>query len=142
MPISELKGFLHALDDYERGDAQREGIAARRVGEPRSRHLVSRLFNLFVQRLVLPGIETRCGLRCSARPLQAILPHATVNGWAFGVRCAPSRANGLRIVEVPVVGIAGSRGSQSSRRRQMLREILAIGSRALGFGEQVTGTEI
>ena len=138
MPISELKSFMPPLlDDYDVAIGTREGVAARRVGEPRSRHLVGRLFNRFVQRLVLPGIEdSQCGFKMfTAKAVQTILPHTTVNGWAFDVEMlAIARANGLRIVEVPIEWHyrAASRLSVAGDAVPMLREVLAIKSRAIG----------
>jgi dolichyl-phosphate beta-glucosyltransferase len=138
MPISELKSFLPPLlDDYDVAIGTREGVAARRVGEPRLRHLVGRLFNLCVQRLVLPGIEdSQCGFKMfTAKAVQAILPHATADGWAFDVEMlAIARANGLRIVEVPIEWHYRSESRLSIARDglRMLREILAIKSRASG----------
>jgi glycosyltransferase involved in cell wall biosynthesis len=135
MPISELKNFLPPLlDDYDVAIGTREGAAARRVGEPPSRHLVGRMFNLFVQRLVLPGIEdSQCGFKMfTARAVQAILPHTTVDGWAFDVEMlAIARAQGLRIVEVPIEWHYRSESRLSVTRDgvRMLREILAIRSR-------------
>jgi glycosyltransferase involved in cell wall biosynthesis len=135
MPISELKSFLPPLlDNYDVAIGTREGAAARRVGEPRSRHLVGRMFNLFVQRLVLPGIEdSQCGFKMfTARAVQAILPHTTVDGWAFDVEMlAIARAQGLRIVEVPIEWHYRSESRLSVTRDgvRMLREILAIRSR-------------
>ena len=42
----------------------REGLGARRVGEPSYRHVMGRLFNGVVQRLALPGIEdSQCGFK-------------------------------------------------------------------------------
>ena len=138
MPISELKSFLPPLlDGYDVAIGTREGVAARRVGEPRSRHLVGRLVNLAVQRLVLPGIEdSQCGFKMfTAKAVQTILPHATVNGWAFDVEMlAIARANGLRIVEVPIEWHYRSESRLSVARDgvPMLREVLAIKSRAIG----------
>src|SRR5688500_13351133 len=52
MPIAELKRFLPPLlDGFDVAIGSREGMAARRVGEPLYRHLVGRVFNLFVQRI-------------------------------------------------------------------------------------------
>ena len=138
MPIAELKSFLPPLlDDYDVAIGTREGVAARRVGEPRSRHLVGRLFNLLVQRLVLPGIEdSQCGFKMfTAKAVQAILPHTTVDGWAFDVELlAIARANRLRIVEVPIEWHYRSESRLSVTRDgiRMLREILAIKSRTIG----------
>lgn len=138
MPISELKSFLPPLlDGYDVAIGTREGVAARRVGEPRSRHLVGRMFNLAVQRLVLPGIEdSQCGFKMfTAAAVQAILPHTLVDGWAFDVEMlAIARAKGLRIVEVPIEWHYRSESRLSVARDGlgMLREILAIRSRTSG----------
>jgi dolichyl-phosphate beta-glucosyltransferase len=135
MPISELKSFLPPLlDGYDVAIGTREGVAARRLGEPRSRHLVGRMFNLAVQRLVLPGIEdSQCGFKMfTAAAVQAILPHTVVDGWAFDVEMlAIARAKGLRIVEVPIEWHYRSESRLSVARDgpSMLREILAIRSR-------------
>ena len=138
MPISELKSFLPPLlDGYDVAIGTREGVAARRLGEPRSRHLVGRMFNLAVQRLVLPGIEdSQCGFKMfTAAAVQAILPHTVVDGWAFDVEMlAIARAKGLRIVEVPIEWHYRSESRLSVARDgpSMLREILAIRSRTSG----------
>lgn len=140
MPISELKSFLPPLlDGYDVAIGTREGAAARRIGEPRSRHLVGRMFNLAVQRLVLPGIEdSQCGFKMfTARAVEAILPHVSVEGWAFDVEMlAIARARGLRIVEVPIEWHYRSESRLSVGRDglKMLREILAIRSRAASGG--------
>jgi dolichyl-phosphate beta-glucosyltransferase len=137
MPISELKSFLPPLlDDYDVAIGTREGVAARRVGEPHSRHLVGRLFNWCVQRLVLPGIEdSQCGFKMfTAKAVQAILPHATVDGWAFDVEMlAIARARGLRIVEVPIEWHyrSDSRLSMLRDGTGMLREVLRVKARAI-----------
>ena len=140
MPISELKSFLPPLlDGYDVAIGTREGAAARRLGEPRSRHLVGRMFNLAVQRLVLPGIEdSQCGFKMfTARAVDAILPQVSVDGWAFDVEMlAIARVQGLRIVEVPIEWHYRSESRLSVGRDglNMLREILAIRSRAASGG--------
>lgn len=46
----------------------REGIGARRVGEPAYRHLMGRVFNAVVQLLAVPGIDdTQCGFKAFQR---------------------------------------------------------------------------
>ena len=142
MPIAELKSFLPPLlDGYDVAIGTREGAAARRVGEPSSRHLVGRMFNLCVQRLVLPGIQdSQCGFKMfTAQAVRTILPHTTVDGWAFDVEMlAIARANGLRIVEVPIEWHyrSESRLSISRDGLRMLGEILTIRSRAAGGAYQ------
>jgi dolichyl-phosphate beta-glucosyltransferase len=145
MPISELKSFLPPLlDGYDVAIGTREGAAARRIGEPRSRHLVGRMFNLAVQRLVLPGIEdSQCGFKMfTAGAVEAILPYVSVDGWAFDVEMlAIARARGLRIIEVPIEWHYRRESRLSVWRDgvKMLREILVIKSRAAsgGYGRSV-----
>lgn len=64
--------------------ASREGVAARRIGEPWYRHAMGRVFNGLVRLLVLPGIDdTQCGFKFFSRQaLDVILP-----------RCRLYRAN-------------------------------------------------
>jgi dolichyl-phosphate beta-glucosyltransferase len=69
----------------------------------------------------------------TAKAVQAILPHATVDGWAFDVEMlAIARANGLRVVEVPIEWHYRSESRLVVGRDglRMLREIVAIRSRA------------
>jgi glycosyltransferase involved in cell wall biosynthesis len=136
MPISELKHFMPPMtDDFDLAIGTREGVAARRVGEPVYRHLIGRAFNRLVQQLILPGIEdSQCGFKMlTARAVDAILPHLTENGWAFDVELlAIARAQGLRIVEVPIEWHyrRDSRLSVVRDGAGMLRELLRIRSRA------------
>lgn len=56
--------------------ASREGVTARRIGEPWYRHAMGRVFNGLVRLLVLPGIDdTQCGFKFFSRQaLDVILP--------------------------------------------------------------------
>lgn len=106
MPISEIHRFLPpALENFDVAIASREGPDARRVGEPLYRHAVGRIFNLGVQWLALPGInDSQCGFKMfTAAAVNRIFPRVTVTGWAFDVEVlAIARAQGMRIVEVPI----------------------------------------
>lgn len=65
-PISELKKLsVWATDqNFDLVVASREGIGAKRVGEPFYRHLMGRIFNLWVQMIALPGIQdSQCGFK-------------------------------------------------------------------------------
>jgi dolichyl-phosphate beta-glucosyltransferase len=136
MPISELKEFMPPLlDGYDVAIGTREGVAARRIGEPLYRHLVGRAFNGFVQRLILPGIEdSQCGFKMfTADAVAAIAPLVTVDGWAFDVEILTiARAQQLRVVEVPIEWHyrSDSRLSIVSDGVAMLRELLRIKARA------------
>lgn len=106
MPVHEIRRFLPpVLDGVDIAIATREGTGASRVGEPLSRHLAGRLFNTFVRLLVVPGIhDTQCGFKMfTAGAVNAIFPHATVDGWAFDIEALLiARRRGLRIREVPI----------------------------------------
>ena len=73
---ADLATPLHFLEDLQRtidtgcdvAIGSREGVGARRVGEPHYRHVMGRAFNWLVQLLVLPGIEdTQCGFKLFRR---------------------------------------------------------------------------
>ncbi len=136
MPISQLMRFMPPLlDGFDVAIGTREGVAARRVGEPLYRHLVGRAFNAFVQQLILPGIEdSQCGFKMFTAPaVEAIFPHVTVDGWAFDVEVLTvARATRLRVVEVPIEWHyrRDSRLSIVRDGMTMVRELVRIKSRA------------
>lgn len=106
MPVGEIRRFLPPLArDFDVAIGTREGVLARRVGEPAYRHLAGRLFNFLVQRLALPGIEdSQCGFKMfTSAAVSAIFPLVIVDGWAFDVEALTiARARRLRVVEVPI----------------------------------------
>jgi glycosyltransferase involved in cell wall biosynthesis len=138
MPVTELPRFLPpALSGFDVAIGSREGVGARRVGEPVVRHVAGRIFNYAVQRLTVPGInDTQCGFKMfTAAAVEAIFPRVTVDGWAFDIEVLSiARARGLRIVEVPIEWHY-RRASQLSLVRDgisMFRELLRIRARARG----------
>jgi glycosyltransferase involved in cell wall biosynthesis len=106
MPARELPRFLPPrLVDFDLAIGTREGFGARRVGEPLRRHVLGRVFNHLVQRLVLDGTnDTQCGFKMfTARAADAVFPLVTIDGWAFDVEVlAIARRRGFRVVEVPI----------------------------------------
>ena len=106
MPPQELVRFMPpVLRDVDIAIGSREGAGAHRVGEPWRRHATGRAFNFLIQRLVLDGIsDTQCGFKMfTARAVDAVFPHVTLDGWAFDVEVlAIARALGLRTVPVPI----------------------------------------
>ena len=106
MPIRELPRFVDAARagaDIVVGS--REGQGARRVGEPWTRHLAGRVFNLAVRWIVLGGIDdTQCGFKLfTSDAAAAVFPEVHVDGWAFDVEVlAEARSRGLRILEIPI----------------------------------------
>lgn len=64
-PIEELPKLLGPLQEgYDVAIGSREGIGARRYGEPWHRHLMGRIFNLLVRLLVVGHYQdTQCGFK-------------------------------------------------------------------------------
>ena len=95
----------------------REGVGARRIGEPRYRHLMGRVFNGLVRLLLIPGVhDTQCGFKLfRAEVARDLLRRSrlyrdggrTVSGprvTAFDVELLTiARMNGYRICSVPVI---------------------------------------
>lgn len=76
-PIETLDACLDAMHHGAGvAIASREGVTARRIGEPWYRHAMGRVFNGLVRMLVLPGIDdTQCGFKFFTRDaLRTILP--------------------------------------------------------------------
>ena len=97
---------------------------------------MGRVFNRVVQQLTLPGIEdSQCGFKMfTARAVRAIFPLVTIDGWAFDVEALTiARAQGLRIVEVPIEWHYRSESQVSMVRDTigMLMELTRIRLRAL-----------
>ena len=65
-PIEELGKLLGWFErGYDVVIGSREGVGARRYGEPSYRHLTGRLFNLVAQALAVRGVQdTQCGFKC------------------------------------------------------------------------------
>jgi dolichyl-phosphate beta-glucosyltransferase len=64
--IPELKKLVVWIKDhdYDIVIATREGVGAKRIGEPFYRHLMGRVFNFWVQLIALPGInDSQCGFK-------------------------------------------------------------------------------
>lgn len=104
-----LGELLHFSELVEQGApvviGSREGLDARRVGEPAYRHLMGRVFNRVVQALAVPGIEdTQCGFKAfRADAARAIFSRATLDGFGFDVEALfLARRLGYRITVVPL----------------------------------------
>lgn len=68
-PIAHLDDLRRRLaDGCDVAIGSREEIGARRIAEPRYRHLMGRVFNVLVRWLLLPGIQdTQCGFKLFRR---------------------------------------------------------------------------
>ncbi|HLL49637.1 MAG TPA: dolichyl-phosphate beta-glucosyltransferase [Thermomicrobiales bacterium] len=95
----------------------REGVGARRIGEPPYRHIMGRVFNWLVRLLLVPGVhDTQCGFKLFRTEVARDLLHRSrlyrdqaliISGprvTAFDVELLTiARLNGYRICSVPVV---------------------------------------
>jgi glycosyltransferase involved in cell wall biosynthesis len=65
VPIEEWEQLLRALEGgFDVAIGSREGLGARRLGEPWYRHLMGRVFNMIVRTIAVGGIQdTQCGFK-------------------------------------------------------------------------------
>ncbi len=135
---ADLATPLGFLEDLRRAVANgcdvaigsREGLGARRVGEPHYRHVMGRGFNWLVRILVLPGIQdTQCGFKLFRREVAAKVlersrlyadPSETISGprvTAFDVEIlVVARRLGYRICPIPVVWTYGDHSKVNPAR--------------------------
>jgi len=65
-PIEDIKKFSNWVLEhgFDVVIGSREGIGAKRVGEPFYRHVMGRVFNILVQAVAVPGIsDSQCGFK-------------------------------------------------------------------------------
>ena len=146
MPIEEVAKFLPPQQEpkgYDVAIASREIAGAVRHNEPFYRHLMGRVFNHVVRKLIIPGIEdTQCGFKMFTRDAAAqVFPHQTIDGWGFDPEILYiSHIRGLLLVEVPInwYYMAESRVNPLVDTFTMVREVLRIRRNGLrGTYEQV-----
>ena len=111
-PIKETDKLIKALEN-----GHEVAIASRAVRAPGcdvrqsfKRRLSGRIFNLFVQNLVLPGIrDSQCGFKCfTNEAAQKIFSAQKLDGFAFDVEALYlARRLGYKIAEVPIMWSEG-----------------------------------
>lgn len=106
MPVGEIRRFLDVLPSRcDVAIGTREGLGARRVGEPAYRHLAGRAFNRVVRAAALSNVDdTQCGFKMfTAAAAETIFPWITIEGWAVDIEilCIAAR-RGLRVQEIPI----------------------------------------
>lgn len=106
VPIQQVERLLPPTgpdSDIVLGSREAEG--AERIGEPVRRHVMGRLFSLFVNRLVVSGMaDTQCGFKCfKGETAQNLFPRLTINGFAFDVELLHlARKLGISFSEVGI----------------------------------------
>jgi len=86
MPINYLERFLPP--NIEHSDiiiGSREIKGARRIGEPLSRHIMGRMYNLLIRLIFCMNIsDTQCGFKCFKwESVESIFSKQSINGFAF-----------------------------------------------------------
>jgi glycosyltransferase involved in cell wall biosynthesis len=120
----------------------REGLGARRLGEPWYRHLMGRVFNMIIRLVALRGIQdTQCGFKALRQPVAADLFQRvqiygdnapTVHGpavTAYDVEMLfLADKRGYRIAEVPVLWRYGTETKVNPLRDSLrcLRDVLRV----------------
>jgi hypothetical protein len=85
--------------------ASREINGATRIAEPPWRHILGKIFNRWVQWVLLAGyMDTQCGCKLIHRSaIEACAPMLQEDGWAFDVELLlMANLNGIQISEFPV----------------------------------------
>lgn len=136
MPVHEIDRFMPpALGDADVAIGSREGVGARRVGEPMARHLAGRVFNTLVRLSTVRDIQdTQCGFKMfTAAAAESIFSRVTIEGWAFDIEVLHlARLNDLRVREIPIEWHfrADSRLRMGRDSIAMLREVVRVRRRA------------
>lgn len=142
-PIQSLERLLDCL--YSHCDVaigSREVAGARRYGEPMTRHLIGRVFNMVQQVVAIPGIsDTQCGFKgFRASAAREVFSRLSLYGpntkrargamvTAFDVELLfIARKVGLRICEIPVEWhyATGSKVNPLRDSIRMLRDTLQV----------------
>jgi dolichyl-phosphate beta-glucosyltransferase len=109
-PIEEAPRLIAAIDAGADLAIASRALANSdiRVHQPWWRESMGRIFNWFVQRLALPGIQdSQCGFKCFRREVaHRVFALQRIEGFAFDVEVLSiARRLGYRIAEVPVTWI-------------------------------------
>jgi dolichyl-phosphate beta-glucosyltransferase len=106
MPVHELNRFLDVVPSkFDIAIGSREGDGARRVGEPRYRHVMGRVFNGLVRYASGLNVnDTQCGFKMFTRKAaELVFRRVTIDGWAFDIEVLViAKRQGLRVHEMPV----------------------------------------
>lgn len=135
VPLETIEPFLQALKTADVVVASRELAGARRIGEPRNRHLMGRVFNLAVRAMAgLPYRDTQCGFKAFRREAaKTLFSRQRVDGFGFDAEILYlARRKGFEVAELPVEWRYGAESKVRLRHPlQMLGELAGVRWRAL-----------
>jgi dolichyl-phosphate beta-glucosyltransferase len=133
LPVEGLEGMMARFDaGADVVIASRTAPGSRVEGAPPAgRDLLSRLFNLAVQAIAVPGIaDTQCGFKgFTAKAAKAIFSAAQSDRFGFDVEALYlARKHGFRIDELPVICRyhGGSSVNRVSDGVRMFTDVLAV----------------
>ncbi|HEX8733639.1 MAG TPA: glycosyltransferase [Ktedonobacterales bacterium] len=132
MSAEQIERFSpDTLGSYDIAIGVREGERAQRLGEPLTRRIMGRVFNLITQALLLPGFcDTQCGFKCLRLEVARDLALSqTRDGWGFDVEhLFLARKWGYLVREAPIVWEykRGSRLHPARAALSMLGDVLAV----------------
>ncbi|MDE3231466.1 MAG: glycosyltransferase [Chloroflexota bacterium] len=132
MSAEQIERFSpEALGPYDIAIGVREGERAQRLGEPLTRRVMGRAFNLITQTLLLPGFrDTQCGFKCLRLEVARDLALSqTRDGWGFDVeQLFLARKWGYLVREAPIVWEykRGSRLHPARAALSMLGDVLTV----------------
>ena len=142
-PIEEWeKLYRKFAEGYTVVIGSREGLGARRLGEPWYRHIMGRVFNFIVRGVAVGGIQdTQCGFKALRQPAAGdlfrrvriygedapIVRGAAVTAYDVELLFL-ARRRGYRIAEVPVIWRYGVETKVSPLRDSLrnLRDVLTV----------------
>jgi len=106
-PIEEVENLIRALDNGADVAIGSRALSESRIEkhQPWRREILGKLFNRFLQILVLRGLhDTQCGFKCfRLEVIEPVFTRQTLDGWAFDVEVLfIARRLGYHIAEVPV----------------------------------------
>jgi dolichyl-phosphate beta-glucosyltransferase len=108
-PIEEEQKLAHFLEDgYAVAIASREGLGARRIGEPFYRHLMGRVFNFVARAIAVGGFnDTQCGFKLfRADAARDIFSRVRL----YGEDAAMVKGSAVTAYDVEVIFLAVKRG--------------------------------
>ena len=135
VPVEAIAEVTARAGSHDIVIGSREISGSNRLGEPRSRHLMGRVFNFAVRRIAgINQSDTQCGFKAfTGNTADSLFPHQRSSGFGFDVELLVlAKKRGLSVDQLPVEWHYGP----ESRVRwhhpfRMLFEVIAVRARSL-----------